>query len=56
MSSFLDKFIGKTQMISKFGPEQMLKGNDLNIIYTNTNKSFERSFNNQRKNNKNKTK
>lgn len=45
MSSFLDKFIGKTQTISKLGPEQMLKGSDQNIIYTNTNKSFNRALN-----------
>lgn len=34
----------------------MLKGNDQNIIYTNTNKSFDRAVNSHRFNPKHKTK
>jgi hypothetical protein len=50
MSSFLDRFIGRTQTITKLGPEGLLKGREDNIIYTNTHKSFARSSTHQRLN------
>jgi hypothetical protein len=49
MSSFLDRFIGKTQIISKLGPEQLFKGREENVLYTNTHKSFTSSYNHQRR-------
>lgn len=39
-SNFLGKFQGKMTAISRLGPENLLKGNDTSIIYTNTAKSF----------------
>lgn len=41
-NTFLNKFIGKTQTISKHGPEELLKGAEHSVIYTNTRKSFDR--------------
>jgi hypothetical protein len=43
MSSFLDRFVGRTQTISKLGPEQLFKGTEEALICTNTHKSFARS-------------
>ena len=43
MSSFLDRFVGRTQTVSKLGPEQLFKGKEEATVYTNTHKSFARS-------------
>lgn len=42
MSSFLDRFVGRTQVVSKLGPEQLFKTSE-EPIYTHTHKSFARS-------------
>jgi hypothetical protein len=42
MSSFLDRFVGRTQTVSKLGPEQLFKGRE-EAIYTHTHKSFLRA-------------
>jgi hypothetical protein len=40
-SNFLDRFTGKTQILSKRGLESVLQG-DADELYTNTLKSFRR--------------
>ena len=50
MSSFLDRFVGRTQTITKQGIDELLKGKDDTLLYTNTHKSFARSSSHQRMN------
>lgn len=47
MSSFLDRFAGRTQTVSKLGIEQLFKDRQETLIYTNTHKSFARSSTHQ---------
>lgn len=39
-SNFLLKFQGKITTVSKQGPDNLLKGSEAALIYTNTAKSF----------------